>query len=248
MPDRRIELFKTLEIETNSSCNRRCPGCIRNSIPDKSATRSWFEDHQLSLVDFNRVLDESCALGFQGPVCLSHYNEPLMDPRIADLARIVKKRGFARVFMGSNADLLTEELTKNLDGSLDEIGFALYMDEPQLSKRSAWIKGLFKKTYVTIAHGDHMITHYSPLADHVALAAAHCNNVCRHPLKRMIVNHKGDMLMCCDDLTGHFDLGNIRDHTIEELWYGDEHQRMVLALCQPGGRSVHPHCVSCPRQ
>lgn len=244
---RQIPLFKTLEIETSAQCNRKCPGCLRNSIPDKESTSSWFKDNLLLDDTFKRILYEARQMGFNGNVCLSHYNEPLLDPRIVDLARYTKQMGFVHVFMGSNADFLTEDLARELDGSIDEIGFALYMLEPKLSERASWIKSLFKKTHVTANYGDHMITHFSPLDDHEALAAAHCKNRCMHPFKRMVVNHRGDMLLCCDDLTGHFDLGSVYTNSLEELWYSEKHQELVLALSQPGGRAIHPHCLSCPR-
>jgi radical SAM protein with 4Fe4S-binding SPASM domain len=136
--DRRIPPFQQLEIETRSTCNRACPGCLRNSHPDRAALRPWFEPHELP--------------------------EDLVER------------------------LFTEAL-------------------------------------------------------------AHQNRIhpCGEPLRRLIINHRGDMLLCYDDLAGHFRLGNIRDHTVEQLWFGDRHQDLVLALQAPDGRWCHPHCMSCPR-
>jgi radical SAM protein with 4Fe4S-binding SPASM domain len=241
-------LFRTLEIETNSYCNRKCPGCLRNSTPNKDATESWFKHNQLPFDTIQKIFNDVLTLGFRGGVCLSHYNEPLADLRIVDIAKLAMSKNFSSVFMGSNADYLTEELAHNLDGNINEIGFALYMQEPFLSQRAQWIKSLFHKTKVSAVYGDHMITHYSPLCDDVnVIAAKNCNNVCGHPPKRLIINHKGEMLFCCDDLIGHFDLGNVYESTVEELWYSDKHQELVLALRNRGGRSIHPHCTSCPR-
>lgn len=243
-----IPLFRRLEIETHSTCNRRCPWCIRNSIPDKETTRSWFETNILETEDFVRILDQALDMGFHGEVCLSHYNEPLMDERIIDLANTTRSRGFSRVFMCSNADFLTEELARQLDGVLNDIGITLYMDEPKRSERASWIKTLFTRTRVDMSPGAApMITHFSPLIDIERLVRANADHPCHHPLVRMIVNHRGEMLMCCDDLTGHFDLGTIHESTLAELWYGERHQRLVQALQRTGGRSCHSHCRTCPR-
>jgi len=64
----------------------------------------------------------------------------------------------------------------------------------------------------------------------------------------MIVNHKGQQLLCCDDLIGNFNLGTIYEKSIEELWYSNTHQNYVLELLKSGGRKIHSHCLSCPRK
>ena len=253
----RIPLFQRMEIETHGLCNRKCVWCIRNSTPDKEATASWFAKptNQLPTETIASVLDQALSLGFRGEVCLQHYNEPLMDERLPELAQMVKNRGFSKVFIGSNADFMTEELSEKLDGVLDEIGFSLYYDGPRYEKRREWLFSLFKKTPITVACAADdltypMLTHHNPYHDTIAIAKRFENNPCRHPLKRMIVNHKGEMLMCCDDLTGNFNLGSVHDNTLEELWYSDRHQDLVLALLRPGGRKFpgNEHCLTCPRQ
>lgn len=246
--NKRIGLFKRLEIETFSMCNRRCVTCLRNSIPDRESVVSWFEPTALPIEDIRRILVESQAMGFTGEVCLSHYNEPLMDDRIIDIVKMVRTMNFSRLFFCSNADFLTEEIASQLDGLVDDIGFSFYMDEPQKSQRMKWCSELFKKTKAKVGPGDHMVTHFSPIHDVIQISQKYKNKPCHLPQVRMIVNHKGQMLLCCDDLTGNFDLGTIYDgKTIEELWYSEKHQQYVISLMNDGGRSIHSHCSSCPR-
>ncbi|MBN8478212.1 MAG: SPASM domain-containing protein [Burkholderiales bacterium] len=247
MSSKRIPLFAQLEIETRSTCNRACAGCLRNSHPDRGAVSPWFEVNELPTATIIRLFDEAVVLGFQGIVCLQHYNEPLQDARLPDLARAAKVRGFAYVFTCTNGDFLDQERAAALDGVIDELQVALYMDEPQKTKREAWIRSLFAKTRLTFTGGGFIPTHFSPLYPVEALARRNAGHPCHEPLRRMIVNHRGDMLFCCDDLIGHFELGSVHQHTIEELWYSDRHQDLVLTLQHEGGRSVHAHCLSCPR-
>lgn len=243
-----IGIFPRLEIETSSYCNRTCKSCLRNSIPDRESTQSWFDQNLLPTDDFKRILLEAKEMGFSGELCLSHYNEPLLDKRIVELAQFARNTGFSRIFFCSNADFLTEELAKNLDGLIDDIGFSFYMDEPIKSKRREWVYSLFKRTkLVGTGDGEHMITHFSPLADVVQISLKYKNNPCFLPQKRMIINHKGQMLLCCDDLTGHFDLGTIYEYSLKELWYSEKHQLYLKSLMKSGGRGVHQHCLSCPR-
>lgn len=252
MIDKKIGLFKRFEIETHSLCNRTCVTCLRNSIPDREATKSWFEPNSLATEDFKRILHEAKDMGFRGEICLSHYNEPLMDERIVELARFVREMNcFSRVFFCSNADFITEELAKELDELINDIGFSFYMEDPVRTKRVIWVKSLFKKTRLDISLGApmdaHMVTHYSPKSDVIQLGRTHSNETCRRPMQRMIVNHKGEMLLCCDDMIGNFKLGTIHEKTIEELWYSDVHQELVMALDKPGGRKKYPYCEACPR-
>lgn len=237
-----------LEIETQSTCNRRCASCIRNSNPDKEATAPWFSKNQLPLDVIKRIFKEANDLGFKGSVCLSHYNEPLMDERIVDVGLLARTFNFDRVFMCSNGDFLTEELATGLDGTFNDIGFTLYNTEGR-DERSKWIRSLFKRTLVLVSDGnDRMITHDCPFVDASAVAAQNVGRPCMHPLVRMIVNHRGEMLLCCDDLTNHFSLGSVFESSIEELWYSERHMSIVRTLSHAGGRTQYDHCRRCPRQ
>ena len=68
-----------LDIETIGNCNRRCPTCIRNSHPDREKLESWFENNLLPETVIYSAVDDVMKMGFDGHICLSHYNEPLMD-------------------------------------------------------------------------------------------------------------------------------------------------------------------------
>ena len=253
-----IPLFSRIEIETQSTCNRKCVWCIRNSNPDKEETAPWFKKAQLPMDVIERIIDESIQLGFRpgrGDICLQHYNEPLQDERLVDIIKLAKSKGNFKVFFGSNADFLNKKLAKELDGLPDEIGFTLYYGGEKFNKRKKLITSLFSKTRITIADGSNdetypMLTHFNPVVKDIeAIAKSRQHLPCKHPLKRLIINHRGDMLMCCDDMVGKFDLGNIHNSTVKELWFSEKHQRLVSALQKPDGRKVpgNEHCLTCPR-
>jgi hypothetical protein len=244
------ELFKYVDFETISSCNRTCPTCIRNSHPDMEAMQSWFEPNYLSMDIIKMALDEVAEMGFTGGICLSHYNEPLMDERIADIASLVKSYGLFRpVFMNTNGDFLNEELAQSLDGKLDRILISLYMPEPKKSERAKWIKSLFHITDAQpLIRSDHIATHFSPAFDVEKLAKTYINNRCTEPQIRVIINHKRQFLLCCDDVVGNFDLGTFPETSIKDYWFSDKHQQIVSDLNSNDGRHKYPYCASCPRR
>src|SRR5215469_4352492 len=199
MITKRIPLYEQLEIETKASCNRVCEGCIRNSHPDRDAVKPWFNnDAQMETSTFQRLLREAWDMGFRGTVCLQHYNEPLQDPRIGEFGALVKETGFPYLFTCTNADFMDESRAAELDGIFDELLIALYMSEPTKGRREAWLRTLFKKTKLTFTGGVYIATHFSPIFPVDWLAKRHARNPCSEPLRRLIINHRGDMLMCCD--------------------------------------------------
>ena len=246
----RIDLFQYIDFETISTCNRVCPTCIRNSHPDRNKIRSWFFPNLLPVEIIEEALDQCVEMGFAGGVCLSHYNEPLMDKRIADIAGLVKSYGtFRPIFMNTNGDFLTKEIAQSLDGVLDKIIVSLYMDEPKKSERARWVESLFKTTKVdSITMSDHIATHFSPSFDVKKLAEAHINNRCTEPQLRVVINHQSQFLLCCDDVVGNFDLGYFPETSIKDYWFGDKHQQIVKDLMENGGRRKHPYCSTCPRK
>ena len=243
------EMFNFIDFEMISTCNRSCVTCLRNSHPNRTAVQSWFELNLLPIEIIQEALDQCADMGFTGGVCLSHYNEPLMDKRIADIAEMTKSYGkFFPVFMNTNGDFLTEELAQSLDGKLDRIIVSLYMDEPTKSKRAEWIKSLFHITEMQInTISDHIATHFSPAFDIESLARKNRGHPCAEPQMRVVINHRRQYLLCCDDVIGNFFLGTFPEISIEKYWFGKKHMDMINNLKNTGGRLLYRYCATCPR-
>lgn len=243
-----MSLPRYLDFETISTCNRVCPTCIRNSHPNREAVASWFEPHLLDEAVVYAALDQAAAWNFRGGVCLSHYNEPLMDERIPAIAARVRAYNlFSPIFLNTNGDFITEDLAASLDGVLDRIIITLYMDEPVKSKRAAWLQGLFRTTDAQVlTMSEHIPTHFSPKFPVEDLAKRYRGAACHEPAIRIIINHRSQYLLCCEDVIGNFDLGTFPEKSLEEHWNG-RHSAIQAMLGQPGGRSWHNYCLTCPR-
>lgn len=242
------KLFQTIDFETISTCNRVCPTCIRNSHPNKDSVSSFFEKNYLSKTIIKDALDQCLELNYQGSVILSHYNEPLIDERLPDLVYLAKQYPFKSVFFNTNGDFLTEELAEELESAgLDHIIVSLYMDEPKKSIRGEWIKSLFHKTFVSITSGEHIPTHFSPKFDLESLIEKYKNNPCSEPEMRVIINHRRQYLLCCDDVVGNFNLGTFPEIGIKDYWYGEQRLKIANDLKNSGGRLKYSYCSICPR-
>ena len=241
-------MFNTLHFETIGSCNRTCPTCIRNSHPDRAETLSWFQNTLLDENLIYQALEEALTLGFNGSVILSHYNEPLMDQRLPRIAHKVRSYPVGDVYLHTNADFLTSELAAALDGALDHMQITLYMNNTKAAKRAAWISTLFQKTVTgitTIAESPHMATHFSPMPDLQKKIQEKQNRPC-NLTPQIIINHRQQYLLCCDDVVGNFGLGTFPEISIQEHWFGKA-QKINANLSLAGGRSQYPYCMSCPK-
>lgn len=243
-----IELFKYLDIETSSYCNRRCPTCIRNSHPNRISLAPRFRRNYLSKGNIQDILTQSIDMGFNGDIVLSFYNEPLLDPRIVEISKMARSfPNFRSVYFHSNGDYITEELANKLDGALDRIIFSLYMDEPMKSERGEWIKSLFKKTKAEILFdARHMITHYSPLPELAEYIRVFSQKDCITPHLRCSIGFDGKYLLCCDDVIGEFDLGRFPKSSLKDYWFGDKHLEIIEKL-KGYNRMDYPYCSICPR-
>ena len=43
--------------------------------------------------------------------------------------------------------------------------------------------------------------------------------------KTPVIRHDGQLMACCADVDGHIQVGNLRDHTFQELWEGENMNR-----------------------
>jgi len=248
MSDFQPPMFKELDIETASSCNRVCPSCLRNTTdPAKLAERLNPKPTLMPSHLVYRIIDEAAEMGFTGLVNLSHFNEPLQDERLPLFGAYAKSKGvFEAVMFHTNADLLTYRRAQRLDGEFDAITVALYDKNTDENQRR--ISGMFAKTRIGFTPGVHIITHYSPDSSLQNWVEQVKGQPCRRGAqRRMILDYRGEMLMCCEDVGAYPSLGNIKNSTLAELWYSEKHVKIMADLNESGGRAGYGYCLICPR-
>jgi hypothetical protein len=242
-------LFTYVELETASMCNRRCPTCIRQSHPDQESMRPWHEHNLMPIETIHAVFAELGGMGFRGIVNLSHFNEPLLDTRmpriVADCKQMVPHAG---ITLFSNGDLLTPDFAHMLNGIVDQMVIALYDADPAVkAARQDHIEKMMPATILRFTDGIHYLTHWQ--AESFKVAVDNIEQPCNEPMIRLTLNHRGEMMLCCEDIPGHFNLGSFPDKTLVELWNSHEHVAICDTLAHSfAGRRFYPLCRSCPRK
>jgi len=256
-----IALFERLEIETQSHCNRSCWFCPR--IHDRSgvyltdAGAPVFQKMATSKV--LEMLDQAAEMKFAGHVSFYFYSESLLDKRNLFFAREARARGM-KPYLHTNGDVIKQNDT--LRDAVREVyeyvvlGIYDYETEEELeSQKAFWRQRLegCDLRFSTIGTGPagsapSMATPRAlvPTDSRIRVPdLAYDNAPCHRPLIRLIVRYDGRMAMCCEDANTDFDLGNVHESTLAELWYSPKHIEAVRDLLA-GRREKHGLCRNCP--
>jgi len=68
------------------------------------------------------------------------------------------------------------------------------------------------------------------------------SGMCVRPFRDMMVNWKGDAILCCNDYHGEVAFGNIADNTLEELWNKMQLHRIRAQLQDGVRKGICEHC------
>ena len=231
-----------ISIETQAACNWRCPECPRTLDPTQSRFK---EGHPITTeMPTNKVLnliDQAADMGWQGPIHFSHYSEPLMDKRFTYFCRYAREKGLTPELF-TNGSLLTRELIKEIDGLVPYI--VLSFNSP--GSAEFW-QSLFKKSRVRTTD-KYQVLIWNPQRNLLENAISRViDKPCVGPLFTAFrINYDGQMSMCYADFNNEFGLLNAFDHSLEELWFGEEHVRAVKEMSVAGSRRKRQLCSMCP--
>ena len=124
LPKKKVvgELPLHLDIETTNLCNLKCVQCPR-TVQLKEGTFAEQEFMPFSM--FKEIIDQAVAGGVQS-IKLNYLGEPLLHEDIGRQISYAKRRGIVDVIMNTNAELLTDELGKEiLAAGVDGVFFSI---------------------------------------------------------------------------------------------------------------------------
>jgi radical SAM protein with 4Fe4S-binding SPASM domain len=247
-----IKIFKSVELEIHSSCNRDCEFCPRyyNRTGIRKDEDGNMVRKQMSTEKVKAVIDELIAFGFRGKIRFHRLSEPLVDKRYLDFVKYAKSKSLL-VTDHTNGDALKNnpELCKQLDGLVDEykIGLYDYTTHKGKQKEIAFWKTQFKKTKITFSLP---LEHTNIRQDSKAYFKKYKNpkildQACDTRLDALLVRYDGEVSLCCQDDECTFGLGNVFEKPIAEIWGSEKHKNIIDSVTKPGGRHNFKLCSKC---
>jgi 8-amino-3,8-dideoxy-alpha-D-manno-octulosonate transaminase len=194
---------------------------------------------------FDKILDDLKTMKFKGRIGFNRFNEPLMDKRLPDFIRKVRKElPKTHIYINSNGDLMTLELWKKLrNAGLNYINIAVkdehYNDNLKdiisalgWKERQSFGIHLFNKNKLHNWAGNIKSKYETPL-----------KKICNLPFYQMVIDYKGQAVLCCRDYSREVKL-DVMVSSIEAVWEGGTFENYRKHLIK-GERAVLNPCRAC---
>ena len=214
--------FRSVAIEISTDCNRTCSYCP--NVLEGTPTEFMPED------TFKKIIKDLKSIKFSGCIHYHFYNEPLLDQRLPEFIRYVKKHlpsCVNRVL--SNGDCLTLALAdKLIDAGVSDVNVTIHDDNSE--KLLKKLDPVLKKypEYVSVSDLQN-----KPLLNRggsIEVDWLDKKDTCIDPLGIMQLDYKGNVLLCCNDYYRKHSFGNIADKNLSQIWQGDEFSKLRREL------------------
>lgn len=243
MNEHMYPLFERISIESNSYCNRSCSFCTR-TYDDREKVR-------MSSALIFKTLNDLSNVSFKGLIAFHFYNEIFTDKRIYQLFEKCKELGLNN-YLVTNGDFLTKDKVERLSKyNIKEFTLSLYdsKNEEDFDRRSRkCIEDYQLDSYdweLIILNGGVGFTNRAGYVNHVEeVVSLPVKAACSKIVKKVDVRYDGEVVMCCLDYYGLHSIGNINDHNIVDIWYGDK-KRQQLEDLKKGSRCKYELCSGC---
>ncbi len=240
--DGKLKPFGAIEIETMNRCNLSCPFCPAGSKNDDKR-----EFSKMSEELFKKIIGDLKTMRFKGKVALYANNEPFLDDRIFFFLEYAKKQlpsAHHRIY--TNGTLLTLEKFITAMEYLDSIVIDNYNDDLTLIPPVKEIYDYCIKTRVyehririCLRKVNEVLTTRGGLSPNGGKKEAP-DFGCLLPFYQIVVRPDGMVSLCCSDVYGYYNMGDLNQETPLEVWFGSafedmrkvlKYQRKVGVLC-----------------
>jgi len=240
---RMTELFRAILIETRNSCTRTCWFCKFGQERQDVAT--W----QMDWETIQKLLENLRDLQYGGRISWFNINEPLTDRRMVEIVKMTREYcPQAFVSLATNGDLLDDTLYNSLKASgLDVLGVSIYDDKTfeKVNKFADPQMVLMDKRLVNedmLENRGGGICRKMPAFERDR--ARFQNETCSRPFTMMVVNPRGQVVLCCDDMYGDVIMGDVHLQRLEQIW-NNEKFSLYRDTMNREGRHNLPLCNNC---
>lgn len=230
------DFFQDIDIEINTSCNRRCSYCP-NSIFD----RGLIENEKLMPTNvFLKVVDELAHIGFDGEISPIHFGEPLLDKRLPDLIRYMRDHlPKARIIIFSNGDLLD----KSRYHVLCEAGVSEFRITQHGKTTPLGIRELLDAE-LDVPITCNVLTKFNNRGGLIEVSPVTRQ---KYPncflYESLTIDYAGNVILCCNDYHSSVIFGNVEQETLLHIWNNPKYKKLRKMLQK---RSYNlPICQKC---
>ena len=206
-----LSTLREVEINLIDACNRVCSFCPHSQ--DNYQYRNGRADLDL----FKVIGDQLLAQNYTGIITLCGFGEPTMYKQLADAVKILSKIGVG-IELVTNGEILTKKKLDNLfTQGLTYISISVY-EEKYLAHAESLIKNLTDDQWlirhryrneIEIVNRNEMIVNTSTITR---------TSPCWLPTYKMLINHTGDVMLCCNDWTRSNTYGNVFSDNLWDIW------------------------------
>ena len=225
-------LFKQIEIETCSICNRNCEFC------PVSLRKRPAEFMKTEL--FHKIIQELKEINYQGLISLHHYGEPLLDDRLEDFIKEIRAElGNNRIEINTNGDFISTERYNSLkNAGLSLLRITQYDKTPK-DNLQEFLSHSPKDVILEVKNEDTLGLYNRGGAiklkhDFYPIA---CNPMI------IAIRSNGEVNVCCNDFFNKIQFGNINNEKIIDIWNKIEYRNWRKDI--KDGVFTHPVCRKC---
>ena len=225
-------MFKVIEFETTSYCNRKCDYCPNVDFERFGDKEKFFMRDEV----FNKLIEELAELKFSGLISPHLYGEPMTDPRMLDWVKIMRnKLPKSRIKIVTNGDYLDlEKFNEYINAGVDIFYISKHAKQlkkpcrellanisPEVSKKHILVQDFFSDFY----ENQKMFTNRGG-----AIGLDEKNNK-KPPVNCSyatypVINSLGDLILCCQDFHNNYVFGNIMEKPLKEIWFDEKNIKL----------------------
>jgi len=216
------DMFNDINIETTTLCNRRCKYCP-NSIFERSLEKNekFMPEHV-----FRKIINDLKCIHFTGRISPHLYGEPLLDKRIVSLMRYAHEvLPKATLEMYTNGDFLNIEIIESLyEAGVHNYAISLHGNKKERDasrKRISYFIQYFKNEQKCISIDFIDLDskyNFSNRGGLIRVKNESRQIRCKEPTNPLVINYRGDVLLCCNDYLDKVTFGNVMTETLINIW------------------------------